>query len=75
MNDHATIMTKRSSENWLSSVLVQLGLAVVNSAIVFALVPYYVVTAFKKVIHTPKLDRSTPSHSAAVPLKSRVTLS
>ena len=75
MNDHAKITTQTASVNWLSSVLVQFGLAVVNAGIVIALVPYYVITTVKKVVHAAKLDRSTPSHSAAVPLKSRVTQS
>ena len=75
MNEHAKNATQITSVNWLSSVLVQFGLAVVNAGIVIALVPYYVITTVKKVVHAANLDRSTPSHSAAVPLKSRVTQS
>ena len=75
MNEHAKNATQITSVNWLSSVLVQFGLAVVNAGIVIALVPYYVITTVKKVVHAANLDRLTPSHSAAVPLKRRVTQS
>ena len=75
MNENAKNTTQTTSVKWLSSVLVQSGLAVINAAIVIALVPYYLINIVKKFVHAANLDRLTPSHSAAVPLKRRVTQS